>query len=491
MKTGGLGDVCGALPHALRELKVDARLVMPAYQSAVAAAGALKLVTQLTAAPLWHPVNILEGVLPGTDVPVWLVDFPAAFDRPGNPYMNEFGHPWHDNATRFALLCHVAAAIARDQAGLNWQPEIVHCHDWQSGLIPALLAPTSPRPATVFTIHNLAYQGVFPYETFASLHLPPHLWSLEGLEFYGQVSFIKGGLSFADQLTTVSPTYAREIQTSEFGDGLDGLLRHRATHLRGILNGIDDATWNPAADSLIEAPYSADDLSGKTSNKSALQSRFGLPLDDKTPLIGMVGRLVTQKGIDLVIEALPQLMRRPLQVAVIGTGERQFEEALRAAAEQHPGRLAVHIGYDERLAHLIEAGADIFLMPSRFEPCGLNQLYSMRYGTIPIVRDVGGLADTVIDAQPATLADGTATGISFGDADSETLLEAIDRAQTLFAKPAVWRSMQLAGMRQDFSWRHRAQEYLDLYNQLRPVSEPKKPGARRRSGAKPKKPQPR
>lgn len=487
MKTGGLGDVCGALPAALRALQVDARLLMPAYHDAVAAAGTLKLVAQLTAAPLWNPVNILEGILPGTDVPVWLVDFPAAFGRPGNPYLNELGHPWHDNAARFALLAHVAVAIARDHAGLNWLPDVVHCHDWQTGLVPALLASDTPRPATVFTIHNLAYQGVFPYETFASLHLPPHLWSLTGLEFYGQVSFIKGGLNFADQLTTVSPTYAREIQTSEFGDGLDGLLRHRAANLRGILNGIDDRTWNPASDSLIAAPYAADDLSGKAANKTALQELFGLPRAAGTPLIGMVGRMVTQKGIDLVIEALPQLLERPVQLAMIGAGERQFEDALRTAAARHAGRLSVHIGYDERRAHLIEAGADMFLMPSRFEPCGLNQMYSMRYGTIPIVRSIGGLADTVLDAAGASRASGTATGVCFKPASAAALLDAVDRALALFAEPASWQALQQAGMRQDFSWRHRAGEYRDLYEELRPGQKSHKPGARRRTtGGKPR-----
>jgi len=486
MKTGGLGDVCGALPAALRALKVDVRLLMPAYQDAIAAAGTLKLVGQLTAAPLWHPVSILEGTLPATDVPVWLVDFPAAFGRPGNPYLNEFGHPWNDNATRFALLCHVAVAIARDQAGLRWQPDIVHCHDWQSGLVPALLAGASPRPATVFTIHNLAYQGVFPYDSFASLHLPPHLWSIAGLEFFGQVSFMKGGLNFADRLTTVSPTYAREIQTSEFGDGLDGLLRHRAADLRGILNGIDEQTWNPANDSLIAAPYSVDDLSGKASNKRALQALFELPSDETTPLIGMVGRMVTQKGIDLVIEAMPQLMKRPLQLAIIGTGEQQFEKSLRAAAAEHSGRLSVYVGYDERRAHLIEAGADMFLMPSRFEPCGLNQLYSMRYGTIPIVRGVGGLADTVVGADVATLAEGTATGVCFAESNASALLDAVDQALELFAQPRRWQILQHAGMRQDFSWRHRAEEYLALYKEMRPGPQSRKPAVRRRSSGKPK-----
>ena len=463
IKTGGLADIIGSLPAALAARGADVRLLLPAYHDAVARAGPLEPVAHIFLPGLAHSVTLLEGVLPGTPVITWLVDFPPAYDRPGNPYLNAYGHPWHDNAARYALLARVAVRLAFGTAGLKWRPEVVHCHDWQTGLVPALLAQEAKRPATVFTIHNLAYQGLFPHETFAALGLPASLWSHEALEFHGQLSFIKGGLAFADRLTTVSPTYAREIQTPEFGDGLDGLLRHRADRLTGILNGIDGDIWNPARDPLLAEHYSARRLPGKLANKLALQNALGLPKRAAAPLIGMVGRLVHQKGIDLVLEALPALMQRPVQMAVLGSGESSFENALRAQAEQHPGQLAVRIGYDEALAHNIEAGADMFLMPSRFEPCGLNQLYSLRYGTVPIVRQVGGLADTVVDATEKNLKAGNATGIVFRDASSDGLIAAVDRALVLFHNQRRWKRMMLAGMRQDFTWRHSAAEYLRLY----------------------------
>jgi starch synthase len=463
MKTGGLGDVCGSLPQALQALGADVRLLLPGYRDAVAQAGRLKAVAQLSLPPLAQPVVLLEGKLPGTRVKVWLIDFPPAYDRPGNPYLNALGHPWHDNAARFALLARVAAAIARGQADLDWLPEVVHAHDWQTGLVPALLAEDPVRPATVFTIHNLAYQGIFPYETFQSLHLPSALWSLHALEFHGQLSFIKGGIVFADRITTVSPTYAREIQTPEHGYGLDGLLRHRITHLSGILNGIDTRAWNPARDSFLTNPYSAQRLAHKQENKTALQQEFKLRVDPKVTLIGMVSRMVDQKGVDLLLDALPALMDLPLQLVVLGTGEAEYERALRTQAALYPDRLAVLVGYDEAIAHRIQAGADLFLMPSRFEPCGLSQLYSLRYGTVPIVRRVGGLADTVVDASPANIAAGTATGIVFDAATAEALLGAIQRALTLSQDRRRWKKIQLTGMRQDFSWRHSAAEYLLLY----------------------------
>ena len=463
IKTGGLGDVIGSLPAALAACGTDVRLLLPAYRDAVARAGPLEPVAQIFLPGLSQSVALLEGELPGTRVRTWLVDFPPAYDRPGNPYLNAYGHPWHDNAARYALLARVAVHLALGTAGLKWRPEVVHCHDWQTGLVPALLAQEPKRPATVFTIHNLAYQGLYPHDTFASLGLPASLWSHEALEFHGQLSFIKGGLAFADRLTTVSPTYAREIRTPEFGDGLDGLLRHRADRLSGILNGIDSDAWNPARDPLIAKRYSARRLRDKQPNKLALQQAFGLPADSATPLIGMVGRMVEQKGIDQVLAALPALMQRPLQMAVLGSGEAGYENSLRAAAQRYSGRLAVRIGYDEALAHNIEAGADMFLMPSRFEPCGLNQLYSLRYGTIPIVRRVGGLADTVVDATAKNLKAGNTTGIVLAGADDDDLIAAVDRALVLFRDARRWKRLMLAGMRQDFTWRHSAAEYLRLY----------------------------
>jgi starch synthase len=466
VKTGGLGDVCGSLPAALQSLGVDVRLLLPGYHDALRALGDIRHVARLAVPPLTHPVRLLEGILPDTAVTVWLVDFPPAYDRPGNPYHDAHGGAWPDNAARFALLARVAVAIAERRAGLSWQPDVVHCHDWQSGLVPALLSLEPARPSTVFTIHNLAYQGRFAADMLGALALPYSFWSPEGLEFYGELSFMKGGLVYADRITTVSPTYAREIQTPEFGEGLDGLLRHRAARLTGILNGIDDAIWNPARDPHLAARFSAGKPAGKQRNKAALQKRFGLPVKSGIPLIGMVGRLAHQKGVDLFLAALPQLMEHDLQFAILGSGDGTLQTALRDAAVTYRERLAVHIGYDEPTAHCIEGGADLFLMPSRFEPCGLNQLYSLRYGTVPIVRRVGGLADTVVDATPENIAAGTATGISFAGAEPRELVAAVERGLALYHKPATWKKVMAAAMSQDFSWRHSAAEYRRLYDEL-------------------------
>jgi starch synthase len=480
VKTGGLGDVAGSLPVALQSMGADVRLLLPAYRDAVTRAGNLKTVASLPITGLEAPVKILEGRLPGTALVVWLADFPPAYDRPGNPYLDPHGQPWPDNAMRFALLAHVATVLALGRSRIKWHPDVVHGHDWQTGLVPVLLAQEKTRPATVFTIHNLAYQGLFPRQTFTALALPPALWSPEALEFHEQLSFMKGGLMFADRLTTVSPTYAREIQTPEFGDGLDGLLRHRAAGLSGILNGIDDSEWDPARDRFLVQNYSAGKPQGKVANKPALQREFGLPPEPDAPLIGMVGRLVAQKGIDLVLDALPGLMHRPLQLVLLGSGEAGYETALLRQAARYQDRLAVRIGYDEGLAHRIEAGADMFLMPSRFEPCGLNQLYSLRYGTIPVVRRAGGLADTVVDATPENIGAGKATGVVFQQPVTSALLGAVDRALTLWRDAGRWKKIMLTGMRQDFSWRHSADEYMQLYDRLhRPVPD----GAQRKRKA--------
>lgn len=469
MKTGGLGDVIGSLPQALNALGEDVRLLMPGYRDALQTAGPLKTVAELTVPPLAAPVRLLETKLPGTRIKTWLIDFPPAYDRPGNPYQNVHGHDWHDNAARFALLSRVAVAIAQGIKRWRWRPDIVHAHDWQAGLVPALLSLEVKRPATVFTIHNLAYQGLFPHGTFTALNLPEPLWSYEALEFYGQLSFMKGGIAFADRITTVSPTYAREIQTPQFGHGLDGLLRHRAPVLRGILNGIDTKVWNPQRDALLSARYSAARVSaGKAANKAALQAELQLAADPAVPLLGMVSRQVDQKGIDLVIEALPILLARNLQCVMLGTGEARYEQALRALARQYPGKLTVIIGYDETLAHRIIAGADFFLMPSRFEPCGLTQLYSLRYGTVPVVHRVGGLNDSVTDADAAALADGRATGVVFEPANSAALVQAVERGIVLYQKRRAWQALRRHGMQQDFSWQHSAAEYQQLYDELVP-----------------------
>jgi len=466
MKTGGLGDVCGGLPPALQVLGCDVRLLMPAYRDTLHRADSFKHVTDITLPRLSHPVRLLQGRLPGTRVKTWLVDFPPAFDRPGNPYLDPNGHSWPDNAARFALLSRVAQVLALEQTKIKWRPDIVHCHDWQAGLVPALLEAEPARPATIFTIHNLAYQGLFSVDTLAALNLPLTFWSPGALEFHNQLSFIKGGLVYADWLTTVSPTYAQEIQRPEYGCGLDGLLRHRATSLSGILNGIDATQWDPSRDPYLEKPYSIGRFGNKRADKLALQQEVGLPAGIDRPLIGVVSRLVAQKGIDLILDVLPQFAAQPLQWVILGSGESVYEDALRSEADRRADNLAVRIGFDEGLAHRIEAGADMFLMPSRFEPCGLNQLYSLRYGTVPIVRRVGGLTDSVVDATEKNLRSGLATGIVFDQANPAALALAVERALMLYRKPPIWKKLALSGMRQDFSWRHSAGEYLQLYRRV-------------------------
>ena len=468
IKTGGLGDVAGSLPAALQAEGHDVVLIMPGYREA------LDFVAQ------WKPVceldvygglaRLLQGRLPSTQVKIWLVDAPALFDRSGNPYLDPQGYPWADNAQRFALFARVAVALAQDRAGISWKPDVVHCNDWQCGLVPALLKLETQRltletrpPAIVFTIHNLAYQGLYPYETFVSLGLPHHLWSYEALEFYGQLSFMKGGLVFSDRITTVSPTYAREIQTPEFGAGLDKLLTHRRAVLSGILNGIDDRQWDPSVDPYIARRYSADSLQDKAVNKAELQRIVGFSQPDDRPLIAMIGRLVEQKGIDLILDALPRLIELPVRIVALGTGEERYERMLKEWSGQYPDTLKSHIGFDEKLAHQIEAGADIFLMPSRFEPCGLNQIYSLRYGTVPIVRRTGGLADTVVNTSPAALQAGLATGVSFSGTDGDALIEAVERALAHYEDKGLWSKLQQTGMQQDFSWQRSATQYLDLY----------------------------
>lgn len=464
MKTGGLGDVSASLPAALHALGHDVRVLMPAYAEAVPHAGRLTRVATLDSP--YGPVGVLEGTMPNSGTPLWMVYCPVLFDRPGNPYLGPDGQPWHDNADRFALLSRVASMLALGGDGLDWRPDIVHCNDWQTGLVPALLASAPARPATVFTVHNLAYQGLFSYSTFVALGLPETLWHFSRLEFHGQFAFIKGGLSFADRITTVSPTYAQEIQTPDYGCGLDGLLRHRRDSLTGILNGIDTQEWDPAHDPHLPSPYHARRLGAKLANKLALQRELGLPENELVPLIGFIGRLVTQKGIDLVLEAMPRLTELDAQFVFLGSGDPGIEQGLRDWAQARPGRVGVYVGYDEGLAHRIEGGADMFLMPSRFEPCGLNQMYSLRYGTVPIVRRTGGLADAVVDATVEAQAAGTANGVVFDAPTVDGLMEGVQRALALYTDRRLWRRLQSAGMRQDFSWQRSAKAYQSLYTDL-------------------------
>lgn len=464
VKTGGLADVAGALPVALKGLRCDVRILMPAYEAALERLGRVSEIAVLQPAPGMPTVRLLEAQLPGSSVTVWLVDSPAHFRREGGPYGPDGGGDWPDNAERFAVFCRTAAAIARGTAGLSWQPTVVHCNDWQSGLVPALLSLEAERPATVFTIHNLSYQGLFPGEAFGALGLPEALWSMHGLEFFGQLSFIKGGLAYADMLSTVSPQYAREITTPEFGYGLERLLAHRADHLVGILNGADYRQWNPGRDPYLARRYNAYSLPDKRVNKTTLQASVGLRADPAVPLLGMIGRLVEQKGFDLILDVLPKLLDAgDLQLVVLGSGSPRLEERLRQTAAAWPGRVVAHVGYSEELAHRIEGSADIFVMPSRFEPCGLNQIYSLRYGTVPVVHRTGGLANTVVDATPDAIKAGIATGFVFDEPTPAALGEAISRALACYRQPRLWKSIQFRGMQQDFSWRRSAQQYLDLY----------------------------
>lgn len=471
VKTGGLGDVLYSLPHALHTRGADIRLVLPGYRALLRQLDLVRILGWLDVRGAEGVVSarILETRHPDYAFPLWVVDCPALFDREGSPYVNESGRDWPDNAERFAVFARAAALLAQDALDLGWQPAVVHTHDWQTGLVAAFLAGQPGRPKTVFTIHNLAYGGHFPHSDFVRLQLPGHWWSPDGVEFHGGFSMLKAGIVYADAVTTVSPTYAAEICTPAFGCGLDGLLRSRQHKLHGILNGIDTAIWNPSTDAHLPAHYSAERiLPGKRRNKQALLERFLPHADDaamQAPLLGLVGRLVEQKGIDWVLAAIPVLLAETdVRIVLLGSGQAVYEKKFVRLAKQHPDRLFVEIGYDEPLAHLIEAGADLFLMPSRFEPCGLNQMYSLRYGTPPVVFRTGGLADTVVDADAATLDDASATGFVFDTPDVAAFLAAIRRALDLYRQPKQWRRLQQAGMRQSFDWSGSAGYYLALYS---------------------------
>jgi starch synthase len=394
-----------------------------------------------------------------------LVDAPHLYDRVGGPYLDATGQDWPDNAQRFAALSMVAARLGR---GLlqGFRPDIVHAHDWQAGLAPAYLALFGGRrPATVQTVHNLAFQGQFPPRLLGELHLPSSAFVPESLEYYGQIGFLKAGLNYADRITTVSPTYAREIRTPEGGMGLDGLLNARGDRLIGIVNGIDMTIWDPANDPLLASNYTADRLDGRAPNKTALRARFGLD-EDASPVFCMITRLSWQKGIDLLLDSAPYLVEAGGQLAILGAGDIQTEGAYARLAERHPGRVGCMFGYSEEIAHLLEAGSDAILIPSRFEPCGLTQLYGLRYGCVPVVSRVGGLADTVVDANDAACNAGVATGIQFFPVTTSALRDAVRRTLALHEDRDAWTRMQQNGMRSDLGWARRAGIYADLYRKL-------------------------
>jgi starch synthase len=467
-KTGGLADVSAALPAALTDLGVDMRLVMPAYE------GALDLAqSKQPSIPLGDIFGLGEAAVvqartPDSGLPLWLIDCPALFRRPGGLYVDGEGRDWPDNAVRFALLSHVIARLALGNARIGWRPDIVHVNDWHLGVVPSLLSSRPDRRVpSLLTIHNLAFQGLFPADLFPRLGLPDQLLSPDGAEFYGQVSYLKAGIRFADRLSTVSPRYAQEIMTPEFGCGLDGLLRARASDLVGILNGIDGDSWSPEDPAQVPFRYDPRDLSGKRQCKAALQSELGLAADPEAPLIAYVSRLTEQKMADLLPEIAPALAAEGAQLAVCGEGDRLLENRLRALETQYPRRIAVRVGYQEALARRLLAGADMLTAPARFEPCGLVQMYAMRFGAVPIVSRVGGLADTVLDHQGSQDGSaGEATGIVFNAPTAAGLREAVTRACRLYREPIVWRRLQTHTMRQDFSWRRSAERYLALLADL-------------------------
>lgn len=467
-KTGGLGDVVSALPVALRRLNLDVRVIVPGYQLLLDAFPQRTPLAAIHHPAGAFPASTLFEAETEAGVPLLIIDCPSLYVRAGGPYQDTAGEDWPDNALRFGLLSKVAALLASTSSPLSWRPHILHCHDWQTALASAYLEyRLSPHAATVMTVHNLLFQGVFSAGSLVDLDLPAEALNIDRLEFHGNLSFLKAGLVLADAVTTVSPSYAREIMTPAFGHGLDGVLRQRASEIAGILNGIDEEVWNPAADRHIPCPYDVARLQQKACNKLALQQRLGLRPDATAPLLAVVSRLTHQKGLDLLIEIGGELAARGAQLALLGSGERGIQDAFVALGERHPKQFAIVVGYDEALAHQIEAGGDIFLMPSRFEPCGLNEMYSLHYGTPPVVRATGGLADTVIDTDAQTIAAGTANGFVFHDVSAAAFLAAIDRAIAAWRDKALWRRIQSTGMTLDFSWAHAAAQYRAVYERLR------------------------
>ena len=463
LKTGGLADVVGALPAAQIAEGADVRVLLPAFPDVRNGIPDTVLVAEIDS--FAGRVGLRYDTYHG--VGIYLIDAPWLYDRPGSPYHDQSMYAYPDNHRRFALLGWMACELAK---GLDryWRPQLVHAHDWHAGLSCAYLAANGHPARSVFTVHNLAYQGLFSAHHVTELWLPASFYDVYGLEFYGQMSLLKAGLFYADHVTAVSPTYAREITRPEFGYGMEGLLqeRQRQGRLSGILNGVDDKIWDPAQDPRLSARYDADDLKSKVKNKLHLQKAMGLKVDESLPVFAVVSRLTSQKGLDLVLQALPELLAQGGQLALLGAGDAVLQQAFLAAAADYPEQVGVQIGYHESFSHRIIGGADVILVPSRFEPCGLTQLYGLKYGTLPLVRRTGGLADTVVDCALENLADGTASGFVFDDCDAVALGNAIRRAMVLWSRPKHWRHVQRHAMSVDFGWPVAAKEYLSLYQRL-------------------------
>lgn len=473
LKTGGLADVAAALPPALRAQGADVRVLLPGFDAVLQGLSDAAEVARL------HPpgglqaaggTRLLLGRLSACgDLPAYVIDAPAYFHREGGPYADLHQQPYGDNHLRFALLGWTAAQLAQALDPL-WRPDVVHAHDWHAALAPAYLRQAQLNrqqhlAGSVYTIHNLAYQGLFNPRHFRELGLPADHWGVNGLEFHGQLNFMKGGLIFADRITTVSPSYAREIQSPDQGCGLDGLLRQRTAHLSGILNGVDAEVWDPRHDRLIPHAFGVDTLADKARNKAALQQELKLKGAAQAPLFCVVSRLTEQKGLHLLVQAAQGLIDAGAQIALLGSGDAWMEGAFRAMAAAQPDAVAVRIGYDESFAHRLIAGSDLIVVPSRYEPCGLTQLYGLKYGTLPLVRRVGGLADTVADTQLDTL-DSTATGFVFDAFEADALYRAAQRALAVYRRPQEWQRVQQRAMQQPCDWSGPARQYLQLYERV-------------------------
>ncbi|MGH9690262.1 MAG: glycogen synthase GlgA [Candidatus Acidiferrales bacterium] len=458
-KTGGLADVIEGLPRSLHEMGHDVAILLPRYRGNQVASTLVSSVSMALGDRLRFPA-LVEGAA-HHGVRYFFVSDPEFFDRPGL-YGDKNGD-YPDNAERFTEFSRAAIEFMKRV----WLPDVVHCHDWQSALVPVLLRtqhvadPAVRSLPVVFTIHNLGYQGLFSEAALRQCGLPQSLFALDALEYYGAVNFLKGGLLFADYLTTVSRRYAQEIQTPEYGYGLEGVIQGRADRLTGILNGVDYGEWSPEADKFIAQNYSVHNLAGKTACKKSLLDLFRLPEENLgRPVVGIVSRFVDQKGFDLIAERADDLLKESVAIVAIGTGQPEYESFFKMLAERYPDRVGVKIGYDNALAHKIEAGADMFLMPSRYEPCGLNQIYSLRYGTVPVVRATGGLDDTIQNFDPKTK---QGTGFKFSEYNGQALLECIRSAVATYRDPSAWREVQANGMAKDFSWRTSAAAYVTLY----------------------------
>lgn len=466
VKTGGLADVAGALPLALGKQGLAVKTLMPGYPAVMRIAGNA-ILKRTFPDLLGTEARILEIEHQGLDL--LILDCPELFDRDGGPYLDVTGKDYPDNWKRFAALSKAGAIIA--QQGLSgdpggWKPDLVHVHDWQAAMVPAFMRyADEPEVPSLLTIHNIAFQGIFGADIFPQLELPPHAFSIDGVEYFGNVGFLKAGLQASWAISTVSPSYAEEILTPEYGMGLEGLLQYRASDLAGIVNGIDTDVWNPQTDRMLAASYSAASLNTRETNKRLVAERFALEPGDG-PLFCVVSRLTEQKGMDLLAASIDDLIVSGARLAVLGSGDKLLEDTFHAAATRHPGKVGLIAAYDEPLSHMMQAGCDAIVIPSRFEPCGLTQLYGLRYGCVPIVSRVGGLNDTVIDASHAGLASGAATGISFGPVTAENLSRSLRRAIRLYKDQNVWTGMQKQGMKSDVSWSSSAALYADLFSEI-------------------------